>query len=119
MSGVISITVVAWDDRVFPVQLDAAENLATLQAIIEAESGVPTGAAAASANECTHATKNLRTCSTVALPHHDCGCREQRHSAVLPPRAMQPSSSWCCKGARCLRLQAARHSQCLAWPTGS
>lgn len=37
----MQLTVAAWDDRVFPVELDANETLDTLKAILEAESGLP------------------------------------------------------------------------------
>jgi hypothetical protein len=37
----MQLTVAAWDDRVFPVELDANEPFATLMAILEAESGLP------------------------------------------------------------------------------
>jgi hypothetical protein len=32
----MQLTVAAWDDRVFPVELDENETLSTLQAILEA-----------------------------------------------------------------------------------
>jgi DNA damage-inducible protein 1 len=37
----MQLTIAAWDDRVFPVELDANEPFATLMAILEAESGLP------------------------------------------------------------------------------
>lgn len=37
----MQLTVAAWDDRVFQVELDDNETLSTLQAILEAESNTP------------------------------------------------------------------------------
>lgn len=37
----MQLTVAAWDDRVFSVELDGDSTLSTLKAILEAESGVP------------------------------------------------------------------------------
>lgn len=36
LSTSMQLTVAAWDDRVFPVELDDNESLSTLQAILEA-----------------------------------------------------------------------------------
>jgi hypothetical protein len=40
-ASAMQLTIAAWDDRVFPVELDANEPFATLMAILEAESGLP------------------------------------------------------------------------------
>lgn len=37
----MQLTIAAWDDRIFPVELDSNETVATLMAILEAESGLP------------------------------------------------------------------------------
>lgn len=37
----MQLTVAAWDDRVFSVELDSDSTLSTLKAILEAESGLP------------------------------------------------------------------------------
>jgi len=91
----MQLTVAAWDDRVFPVELDDNETLSTLQAILEAESNTP-----AAQQQLIHngrplpASASGQTLSALGIAHGDVlMLLQQGPAAAAQPQQQQPQNN--------------------------